>query len=106
LDGRIGFVVFYIAFLSLLIAVATFVPLTILSGISQSDLDNLINVPERPSDPNIAEALIYQFTVGLSWLSGFFSLMGASSSYQFVAVIMAPLTIGFIACVYSLIRSG
>jgi hypothetical protein len=106
LDGRIGFIIFYIAFLGILLTMMAYIPLTMISGISQTDLDKLLNKVDPPLDPNVLEALIYQFQVGLTWFTNFFLLMGATSNYKFIALILTPLTTGFIACVYSLIRSG
>lgn len=106
MDGRIGFIVFYAAFIGILITVTATMPLTIISGLSQSDLDSLLNNVTPPAEPNILEALIYQFQVGLSWITNLFILIGVSSSYQFVSLILTPLTIGLIASIYSLVRSG
>lgn len=85
---KLGFVIFYVTFLSFVVY---------LSGLAGGQI--LKNVPEFSGlpEPNVVNVF-----VTVEW---FFALLSVSTEYQILfALVFAPLSIGFLWCLLELIR--
>lgn len=102
----VSYVIFYTAFLIILLAVSVYMPVEIISGISQDDLNVLKENVSLPPEPTIADYFIFPFTFIYSILNKAIILILVSTAHQFIAVVLTPFTIGFIWVIMKMIRGN
>lgn len=90
----------------MILTIMSVTPIDIISNISDDDITTLQDNVEFPEEPTILTYLVFPFIAGFSFIGKMFFLLTVSTTYQFLTLILTPLTIGFIICLYSLLRNG
>lgn len=100
------FIIFYIAFVSLLLLVSAFLPIDIIEGITQDEIDLITENVELPAEPGVIDYVIFPFAFIYSILSKIILLLKISSAHQFIAFIIGAYSIGLAWKVMRLVRGG
>lgn len=103
-DNIAQFIIFYISFLFLLIATTSFLPISMIMGISEEDITVLTENVVLPPEPTIIDYVIFPFIFVYSTISKFLLLLKISSMHQFLTIIITSLSFGLIWKIMKLIR--
>lgn len=106
MDGRHQFIIFYLAFVSIFIAVSLAFPVELIDGISNEDINALKENATFPAEPTILDYLLFPLVAGFGFFQKLFILSTVSSDFQVVSFILGLLTVGLIIDIFSLIRNG
>lgn len=104
MEGALGYIISYVAFVSILIIITANYPIELISGITKDQIDTLNSQYNLPSEPTIVDYFIFPFGFTWDFLSKMWFLLNISSQHQALAFVLTPLTFGLIFVIVGLIR--
>jgi len=100
------FIIFYVAFLVLILTVSAFIPIEFIEGLTVEQIEILSANVVLPEEPTIIDYLVYPFLFIHSVVTKMLILLLASTSHQLIAIVLTPFTIAFLYIMAKLIRGG
>ena len=104
MSAELQFTIFYVAFLLILTTVAIYIPVEIITGITPDQVNALKENVSLPAEPGIDDYFLFPFRFIYSILNKAIILLSVSTAHQFIALILTPLTIGFVFVIADFIR--
>lgn len=100
---RVGYVVFYIAFISVLLFFSASMSVDILTGVEQEQLV----VPQPPTTGTLLDSLTFLFNMAVFGIEAFGFLVLVNTTYQILFFfVILPLTAGFLWAIIELARGS
>lgn len=105
MSSKVGYCIFYIAFISILTFFSAEMATVIISGTDQAQLATLQTVPTTGN--TLIDALAFLFNLAVFGVTTFGSLVAISTEFQILfAFVVLPLTVGFLWSIIELARGN
>lgn len=101
-----NFIIFYTAFLLLLLGIAVFFPVEIIDNLTEEQIERLTENVVLPAQPTIINFVIFPFEFIWDIINKALVLLQVSAAHQFIAVVLVPLNVGLVWKIAVLIRRG
>lgn len=98
------FVIFYVAFLFLLLVVTAYIPVELIDGITEEQVNQLTEGVILPEEPSVVDYVLFPFRFMYAFVSNIILLLQISSSHQFMALILTALSAGMAWNIVKMVR--
>lgn len=106
MSAKVRYTIFYVALLLSLVFIGSVIPVDIIEGISQDQIEVLTSSVTLPPEPTVLDYVIFPFAAIYNLLSKLVVLLSVSSVHQIIGLLMTPFTIGMVIVVVEEIRGN